>query len=93
MSVRRWRIRGEVQGVGFRWFAQRAARATGVASGVGGVRNEDDSSVCAVAEGGTEALDRLGAELARGPRHGRVAEVECEDLAAVPAGERFDLEF
>lgn len=93
MSVRRWRVRGEVQGVGFRWFAERAARAAGVSRGVGGVRNEADGSVCAVAKGEPGALDRFGAELARGPRRARVATVECEELAAPPAGERFDLEF
>ena len=90
MSARRWRIRGVVQGVGFRAFASRAARSTGMS---GGVRNEADGSVTVVAAGEAAALDRLGAELGRGPRHARVAGVESEELAAPPAGERFDFEF
>ena len=93
MSARLWRIRGEVQGVGYRAFALRAARATGVMSGAGGVRNDADGSVTVVATGEAAALDRFGVELARGPRHARVAGVEREELAALPAGERFDLEF
>ena len=93
MSTRRWRVRGAVQGVGFRMFALRSARDAGVR---GGVRNEPDGSVTAVATGDAESLDRFGAELARGPRHAHVTGVESEELPladAAPAGERFDLEF
>jgi acylphosphatase len=90
VSARRWRIRGVVQGVGYRAFALRAARATGVG---GGVRNEADGSVTAVATGESAALDRFGAELARGPRHAEVTRVESEELASPAAAERFDLEF
>jgi len=57
------------------------------------VRNEADGSVTAFAAGDAAALDRFGADLARGPHYARVAGVECEELTAPPQGERFDLEF
>jgi acylphosphatase len=90
VSVRRFRVRGLVQGVGFRYFVVRAGRAAGVA---GGVRNERDGSVAGWAEGEPAALERFAAELARGPRAARVVAVESDELPERPAGERFDLEF
>lgn len=47
---------GNVQGVGFRWTAARAARQAGV---VGWVRNEPDGSVRLVAEGGEAEIEQL----------------------------------
>ena len=41
-SARRWIVRGRVQGVGFRYFAQRAAAELGL---TGYVRNLDDGRV------------------------------------------------
>jgi acylphosphatase len=89
MTVRRYRVRGRVQGVGFRAFALRAGRALGLA---GGVRNEADGSVTAVAEGADDALDALAGRLAAGPPAARVDGVEEETLAALPV-ERFDLRY
>lgn len=90
MTWRRFRVGGRVQGVGFRAFVFRAARACGVR---GGVRNEDDGSLVAVAGGDAEALARFEAQLRAGPRFARVDGVEVETLAERPAGERFELEF
>ena len=90
MTTARFRVRGDVQGVGFRAFAARAARAAGVN---GGVRNERDGSVTAVATGHEAALASFAAALAEGPRYGRVDAVEREELPASPTNERFDLEF
>ena len=89
MSVRRFRVRGRVQGVGFRAFVLRAGRSLGLA---GGVRNEADGSVTAVAEGAQPALDELAARLAAGPPAARVEGVDEEALAALPA-ERYDVRF
>lgn len=50
------RFEGNVQGVGFRWTAARAARDAGVA---GWVRNESDGSVQLVAEGGEAQIEAL----------------------------------
>ena len=90
MRVRRFLVRGDVQGVGFRAFAMRSARAAGVH---GGVRNERDGTVCAVMSGDEAALARFAEALAQGPRFGRVDSVETEELAAPPQNERFDLEW
>ena len=89
MTVRRYRVRGRVQGVGFRAFVLRAGRSLDLA---GGVRNEADGSVTAVAEGAGEALDELAVRLAAGPLASRVDGVEAETLAALPE-ERFDARF
>jgi acylphosphatase len=48
------RARGNVQGVGYRYFVSGCARETGV---VGYVRNEPDGTVLIVAEGSREILD------------------------------------
>lgn len=72
-------VRGEVQGVGYRYFAQRQARALGLR---GYARNRADGTVEVVAEGSRPQLERLLAELWRGPGAARVAEVEATWSAA-----------
>lgn len=57
-------VSGSVQGVGFRVFAERAARRHGVA---GFARNLPDGRVEAVAEGPPEAVQGFVTELGRGP--------------------------
>jgi acylphosphatase len=71
-------VRGRVQGVGYRFFAERAARDLGVH---GWVRNLPDGSVEAVAEGEDEAIARFLARLREGPRGARVEALAEEDLA------------
>jgi acylphosphatase len=70
--TRRYIITGRVQGVGFRWFVEREAKAIGVA---GWVRNNDDGAVEVVASGNEEHLARLRKALEQGPRAARVDEV------------------
>jgi acylphosphatase len=66
-------IRGRVQGVGFRWYVQRSARALGL---TGEVRNRRDGAVEVEAEGDREALRQL-VELSReGPPASVVEAVE-----------------
>lgn len=72
-SSRRWFIRGRVQGVGFRYFAQRAAYELGL---TGYVRNQEDGSVEACASGPADQLSRFAALLQRGPRGALVQSVE-----------------
>ena len=67
-------VRGDVQGVGFRYFVLRRAREAGLR---GWVRNREDGSVECVAEGARTALERLLAELGSGPRMARVAQVSA----------------
>ena len=68
-----YRVRGRVQGVGFRWWAQRTAVRLGLA---GTVRNEADGSVKVEAWGTPEAIRALEAELGKGPVGARVEAVE-----------------
>lgn len=72
-------LRGRVQGVGFRWFAQREATRLGLA---GWVANEPDGSVIAIAEGPSPAIEELVAALGQGPPGARVREVRVQRAAA-----------
>jgi acylphosphatase len=76
-------VRGDVQGVGFRWFVRNEAQRLGL---TGWVANEADRSVRVVAEGPAAALDRLLALLRSGPPGASVAEVKVD---RTPATGRF----
>lgn len=65
-------VAGSVQGVGFRWYTADRARSMGVA---GWVRNLADGRVEAVFEGPGEAVERMVAWCASGPRGASVSEV------------------
>ena len=68
-----------MQGVGFRFFAQNAARREGLS---GHVTNHPDGSVEAVAEGEAEALARFERVLHQGPSRSRVAQVRVDEAVA-----------
>jgi len=72
-----FRVHGEVQGVGYRRFAQREAQAFGLA---GWVRNEPNGTVCGEAEGDGPALAAFRLRLAQGPGFGRVSRLDWEAL-------------
>jgi acylphosphatase len=76
-------VRGEVQGVGFRWAVQREAGQLGL---TGYAENLPDGSVRVEAEGDPDRLDRLERFLHQGPRW---AEVESLDSERVPATGEF----
>ena len=57
-------ITGEVQGVGFRWYVQRAATSLGLS---GEVRNRSDGAVVVEAEGARDPLERLVTLAREGP--------------------------
>jgi acylphosphatase len=65
-------ILGDVQGVGFRFFAERHARQLGLE---GYVRNRYDGAVEVEAEGKAAALEHFLNELRHGPRMARVQDV------------------
>ena len=79
--ARRFLIRGGVQGVGYRFFAQRAAAEHQV---VGYVRNEPDGSVEVLAEGPASNVEAFKNELAAGPQWSRVEQVE--EITLGPSG-------
>jgi acylphosphatase len=66
---RRVTVRGRVQGVGFRYAVERAARNRGIA---GWVRNRYDGTVEAVFEGDAEAVESLVRLCREGPRGAQV---------------------
>ena len=68
-------VRGDVQGVGFRYFVQRKAQQLGLS---GWVRNNDDGTVELVAEGEQDKLDELKRALQEGPRMARVQRVDTQ---------------
>lgn len=75
--ARKFLIRGEVQGVGYRFFAQRAAATHQV---VGYVRNEADGSVEVLAEGPATSVEAFKNDLAAGPQWATVEQLEEIDL-------------
>lgn len=92
-AARRFRVSGRVQGVGYRAFAARVARALKLR---GGALNLDDGRVEVVASGAVHALDRLESALGEGPHLARVARVDVEILALPPSPEDLaacDVEF
>lgn len=86
-DVRRLRVTGRVQGVGFRWFVRQVARAHGVR---GWVRNEPNGDVLTEFAGSAEAIQALEEAIARGPDGSRVDRVVTEspsvlDTRVLPA--------
>ena len=79
--ARRFFISGDVQGVGFRFFAQRAAARHQV---VGFVKNLEDGRVEALAEGPPQSVEAFRNELATGPRFSSVGYLE--ELHLEPSG-------
>tara|TARA_B100001029_G_C14684012_1_gene246176 strand:- start:35 stop:313 length:279 start_codon:yes stop_codon:yes gene_type:complete len=75
-------IKGRVQGVSYRSFALKQAKAFNIS---GWVKNDDNGDVKAYAEGDREDLDQYIKYLKRGPIFARVDEVilnwEAEDQA------------
>jgi acylphosphatase len=84
--ARRFVIKGRVQGVGFRYFTQDAARREGLH---GFVRNNDDGTVEAVAEGESEALERFERAIRRGPSRSRVEQVMIDEIEPAQSGTGF----
>jgi acylphosphatase len=74
MLARRFFVSGVVQGVGFRYFVIREVGRIGDITGF--VRNVWDGRVEVYAEAEPEQMQQLEASLRRGPRSGRVSEVQ-----------------
>jgi len=75
--ARRAVVSGRVQGVGFRYFAERAAREVRV---YGWVRNLPDGGVETVVEGEEEAVAVYLERLRRGPMGAKVISFSSEDV-------------
>ena len=81
-------VKGDVQGVGFRYFLIRRAQALGLN---GWVTNRDDGAVEFVAEGGRPDLEQLERAAREGPRMARVARVEVSWSSATGGLDPFDI--
>jgi acylphosphatase len=81
-------IKGDVQGVGFRFFLIRRAQALGLN---GWVQNRDDGTVEFVAEGSRHELEQLERAAREGPRVARVTAVEVNWSQATGGLDRFDI--
>ena len=81
-------LRGEVQGVGFRFYAQREAAALGIA---GWVRNRLDESVEIEAQGETDALRRFETAMRHGPGLAFITSAEVRPMKPIPDDARFEI--
>ena len=79
--ARKFLVRGEVQGVGYRFFAQRAAARHQV---VGYVRNCPDGTVEALVEGSASNVEAFKDDLITGPQWAVVDQVE--EIVLEPTG-------
>jgi len=79
--ARKFYISGAVQGVGYRYFAQRAAAKHQVR---GYVRNLEDGRVESLVEGNEKAVEEFKHELLAGPRFSQVDDIE--ELVLDPTG-------
>ena len=80
-QAKRFFVSGTVQGVGFRFFAERTAASLGVG---GYVRNLFDGRVEVYAVGSAEQTGALKAALRRGPRMSRVDRVDEHESEILP---------
>ena len=80
-TARLYLVRGRVQGVGYRDYAQRMAFTLGL---TGYVRNLDDGRVKVYAAGPPDKLSDLSAALRKGPRFADVRGVEEQEALRIP---------
>ena len=87
--ARKFLIAGRVQGVGYRYFAERWASQLGVC---GYVKNLWNGSVEVYAIGDAVALEELKRRLAEGPRSGHVNAIDESDESVDKRYNRFIIE-
>ncbi len=75
----RFVVSGRVQGVGFRWFAQRTADRLGV---TGWARNLADGRVEVLAQGTPQSLDKMQEMLEEGCTLSAVENVDKSDVTS-----------
>ncbi|HEY7700131.1 MAG TPA: acylphosphatase [Vicinamibacteria bacterium] len=83
-------VSGRVQGVGFRWFAEREALKRNIR---GYVRNLEDGRVEILAQAAPGALDEFRESIRRGPKASRVDDVEVKAVDVDLALSSFRIRF
>ena len=89
MTSRKFIISGVVQGVGYRFFAQRAAARHQVR---GYVKNLDDGRVELLAEGDDKSVENFKHDLIAGPTYSKVEFIEETVLEAGNSYSMFRIE-
>jgi acylphosphatase len=84
------RAEGLVQGVGFRWSAATEARTLGLS---GWVRNEDDGSVSAWAQGEAGQIEAFLHWMGHGPSGARVVRCQAADREPDAGCKGFSIRF
>jgi len=79
--ARKFLISGKVQGVGYRYFAQRSAANHQVR---GYVKNLEDGRVESLAEGNEKAVEGFKHDLMAGPKYSKVDQLE--EIVVDPRG-------
>ena len=87
--AKKFLITGRVQGVGYRYFAERWASQLGIC---GYVKNVWDGNVEVYAMGEAFALEELKRQLTDGPRSARVAAIDESDEPVDKRYNRFMIE-
>ena len=88
-SSKAFKVHGRVQGVGFRWWAQRQARTLGLR---GTVRNCADGTVEIAFAGANDSVAEMCARLLSGPSGAQVSRLEDQEHPAeLPYDFRIDL--
>ena len=84
-----WRVSGTVQGVGFRWYVSKNARAMGVD---GWVRNLESGEVLVHACAALKKLETLRALILEGPPGSRVEGIQdVQEQPEMPASSPFSI--
>lgn len=78
LTASRFNIRGRVQGVGYRYYAQTAAAKLGIS---GYARNDEDGSVDVYAVGTEAQLTEFAGMLRTGPKYSDVRSVDRREAA------------
>ncbi|KAH7309259.1 Acylphosphatase-like domain-containing protein [Rhexocercosporidium sp. MPI-PUGE-AT-0058] len=83
-----FRVHGDVQGVGFRYFTRKKASSYGL---TGWVRNTPDNQVEGEAQGGDDVLQKFMKDVDSGPSHATVDKVEKKDIDVVDGETGFEV--
>ena len=89
IRAKHYLVRGRVQGVGFRWFVQRAAERLGI---VGDVRTLPSGEVEVRAQADESILELFKRELRNGPPSAQVGEVIEQDLPVTEKYSSFQID-
>ncbi|KAE9371030.1 acylphosphatase [Stipitochalara longipes BDJ] len=81
-------VHGQVQGVGFRFFARKKATAYGL---TGWVRNTPNSKVEGEVQGEDEVLQNFLKDIDQGPRHSQVVKVEKSEIEVLEGETAFEV--